>query len=153
MATKYHSFNLFMDEVVKAANNQVNLEELFALNSGDVIKIISTILVNSGWPGFIAVVFLLLLGPIAFLASSITFVSTPPGLVIFLIFGSATILTLKTLYQNRELPIAVKEVGEEFMPKWRIVEGNTEKVDDLLYDAVKSLINKAAEKQKNLGRI
>jgi|694.fasta_scaffold68906_3 hypothetical protein len=150
MATKYYSFNIFMDEVVNTANSRVNLEELFALDSGDVIKIISVILVKGGWPGFVAVVFLLLLGPIAFIATLGTFGFTPPGLVIFAIFGVATVATLKTLYQNRELPIAVKEVGEEFKPKWERVEGNTDKVNALLSEAVNSLINKARDKQKRL---
>lgn len=143
-----------MDEVVNTANSRVNLEELFALDSGDVVKIISTLLIKGDWHGFLAVVFLLLLGPIAFIAALAAFGSTPAGWVIFVIFGGATVVTIKTLYQNRELPIAVKEVGEEFMPKWKEVEGNTDKVDALLIEAVNSLINKARDKQKRLiGRI
>ena len=150
MATKYYSFNIFMDEVVNTANSRVNLEELFALDSGDIIKIISNILITGGWTGFVAVVFLLLLGSVAFIVALGTFGLTPPGLVIFTIFGVATIPTLKTLYQNRELPIAVKEVGEEFKPKWERVEGNTDKVNALLSEAVDSLIKKARDKQKQL---
>ena len=92
----------------------------------------------------------MLLGPVAFVAALGTFGFTPPGLVIFAIFGVATIATLKTLYQNRELPIAVKEVGEEFKPKWERVEGNTDKVNALLSEAVDSLIKKARDKQKQL---
>jgi hypothetical protein len=150
MATKYYSFNIFMDEVVNTANSRVNLEELFALDSGDVVKIISTLLVKGGWPAFVAVVFLLLLGPIAFITALATFGSTPVGWGIFVIFGGATVVTIKILYQDRELPIAVKEVGEEFMPKWKKVEGNTDKVDALLIEAVDSLINKARDKQRQL---
>ncbi len=149
MASRYYSFNVFMDNVIERANQRVNLEELFDLDSNDVIKIIS-LLLSRGWWVFIAVSTLLILGPLAFAATIITFMTSPPGLIVAAIFGAGAIATIKKLYQSKELPIAVKKVGEEFKPRWEMVEGNETKVDVLLEEAVTCLINKASNAQQKL---
>lgn len=151
MASRYYSFNIFMDDVIKRANQRVDLEELFDLDSNDVIKIISLLLTREWWV-YIAVATLLILGPFAFAAAIITFMTSPPGLIVAAIFGVGGVATIKQLYQNKELPIAVKEVGEEFKPRWERVEGNESQVDLLLEEAVTSLINKARNAQKKLKK-
>ena len=141
MATRDYNFNQFMNDVIKVANEQEDLENLFDVKNKEVIGIITS-LINSGWWLFIAVVALLLLGPIGLGAAIIAFMSTPTGWAVAAIFGSAAAASIWTLYKDKDLPLAVKEVGEEFKPKWEKVEGNSSKVNSLLQEAVIRLITK-----------
>jgi hypothetical protein len=150
MATRYYSFNIFMDDVIKHANDRVDLEELFAVDSNGVVKIVSLIISKGGWEAFVAVVLLLLMGPIGFSAAILGFASTPVGWILISILGATMLISIRKLYQYRELPIAVKEVGEEFKPKWKEVEGNQHQVDLLVEQASSSLINKASAAQRRL---
>lgn len=150
MATRYYSFNIFMDDVIKRANQRVNLEELFAVKNGDVIGIISTLISKGGWEVFIAVVAFLLLGPVGFALAMGGLLSNPLGWILTTILGVAAIVSIRVLYQNKELPIAVKEVGEEFKPRWSKVEGNQTQIDILVEEAANRLIDKASAAQKRL---
>lgn len=139
-----------MDDVIKRANQRVNLEELFAVKNGDVIGIISTLISKGGWEVFIAVVAFLLLGPVGFALAMGGLLSNPLGWILTTILGVAAIVSIRVLYQNKELPIAVKEVGEEFKPRWSKVEGNQTQIDILVEEAANRLIDKASAAQKRL---
>lgn len=146
----YHKFEDFMEEVVKTADEKVNLTDLFAIKNLTIIEKIIFIIRKAGWNGFVAVVALLLLGPIFFGAAIGSFLATPPGLIFLAIFGGVAVPTLYELYRNKELPLAIKKVGEEFQPKWRRIEGERSEIDTLKREAVDALISKASLEQRKL---
>lgn len=148
--SKYHDFGEFMDAVIDTANRKVNLAKLFALENLTIIEQITLIIRKAGWNSFVAVVALLLLGPLFFGAAIGSFLVTPPGLIFLAIFGVVAIPTLHALYKDRVLPIAIKDIGEEFKPKWRRVEGDKAKIDDLQMVAAYALIRKASLEQRKL---
>lgn len=145
--SRYYSFNDFMSDVIKKADeisrqkNNVGLEELFHVS---LLTLTSTqSLISYGWAIFIAVATLFLLGPIAFIAALASFLLTPIGLIVATVLGVAAYKTIKAMYRDRDLPLAVKSVGEEYKPRWEAADGNSSLIDQLLKDAVISLYEKA----------
>jgi len=61
-----------------------------------------------------------------------------------------TVRLINAFYQKKELPIAVREVGEEFKPRWKEVEGYVDEIEALQQRAVNSLVKKASSKQIKL---
>ena len=157
MATRYYSFNIFMQDVIENANTKVQiasndgktLEDIFEMKNERIIAYVIAIL-KQGWWVFIAVAALLILGPAGFVAALASFLITGPGIIVAGIFGAGAYKTLRELYRNKELPLAVKEVGNEYKPKWKHVEGNYIKIDALLDEAAISLVRKASKAQKAL---
>jgi hypothetical protein len=154
MATRYYSFNKFMDDVIKKADELIKsefgyntgLEDLFTISSKKIVSYIID-LIDKGWWVFLGVAGLLLLGPIVFAASIAGFLATPVGLVVGALFGAAAIPVLRDLYKSKELPLAVKEVGKIYKPKWEAVEGNNAEIDKLLMRAAIDLVDKTKKAQ------
>jgi hypothetical protein len=146
---RYTSFNLFMIDLVKAANETCDLNELFEIKSSEVLEIIIET-IRTGWWVFIALVALLYLSVIAFVASLAGFSLSPPGIIFAFVVGVSGSAALWKLYRDRELPIAIKEVGSKYKPLYEEIQNSEEKtvvrhqkIDSLLEDGVMALVSKA----------
>jgi len=155
--SRYTSWDKFMVDVVDTADSTVDLKELFDLTSMDVVKIILKILV-AGWLIFNAVVLLLSLAFPGFLVALGSFSVTPAGVVVLAIFGISMIATMRLLYKNRQLPIAIKKVGDNNKDKYHSVRENrannkallVQEIDALLFKAVNELISLAKNQAESL---
>lgn len=149
--SKYDRFEDFMLEVVNRADEKcksrkgVSLNDLYKVKHANVLKII-LVLISHGWTVFLAVVALLVLGPWAFGVSLAAFMTTPVGWVVAaalaLLGGAAAI---KALYQNRKLPLAIKETGEKYKARFKSNINNVTVVNSLLDDASDYLLKIAED--------
>ncbi len=146
---RYTAFNLFMVDLVKAANETCDLNELFEIKSSEVLEIILEIL-RQGWWVFVALAAILSLSGIAFATSLVTFLLSPPGIMIAVAIGVSASAALWELYRDRELPIAIKEVGSKYKPLYEQIQNSEkktdvrhQKIDSLLEDGVIALVSKA----------
>lgn len=137
---KYTSFEIFMIEVVNTANSISDLNYLFDVRYNALINYLNQI-IKMGWWAFVALCVLLAMGPIAFGLSIGSFLLTPPGLIIGGILGIAAASIIRQIYKNKELPLAIKNVGSRYESKWKNANGNPTLIDGLLKDAVKDLLN------------
>ena len=143
----YYSFNDFMNQVIQKAddiarqNHNRGLEYLFAV-SHDTLDTV-TVLIGIGWYAFLAVVGLLLLGWLGFLAALATFMTTPVGIAISAILGIGAFAKIKKMYDEKVLPLAIREVGEKYKSRWEAEHPNPVKVDSLLNQAANELYQKA----------
>ena len=131
MTSKYDSFSVFMAEVTCEAKRRIT-------TFGNVLRI-CILLISAGWPVFIAVCALLVLGPIAFGVSIGPFLLTPPGIIIAGLGGGAA---LWALYKNKKIPLAIKEVGNRYKPIYEQKRGNNSAVDQIFEDAVAALVRR-----------
>ena len=146
-----------MIDVVDTANSTINLEELFDLTSLEVVKIILKLLV-AGWLIFNAVVLLLSLAFPAFLAALASFSLTPLGVAVLAIFGVSMVAIMRLLYKNRQLPIAIKKVGDSNKEKYYSIRAEyandipvlVREIDGLLFKAVDDLIARAKNQAEAL---
>lgn len=97
--SKYNKFEDFMQSVINDADSKCrsrygkSLADAYDVNTS-IVKMILAIISN-GWWVFVALVAILVLGPFAFGASLLTFVATPPGMIIvgaLTIFGVSALL-------------------------------------------------------------
>ena len=146
---RYTAFNLFMMDLVKAANETCDLNELFEIKSPEVLEIILEIILQ-GWWVFTALTVILSLSGLAFGASVSAFLLSPAGIMIAVIVGVSASAVLWKLYRNRELPIAIKEVGSKYKPLYEQIQNSEkktdvrhQKIDSLLEDGVIALVSKA----------
>jgi len=146
--SKYNKFEDFMQSVINDADSKCrsrygkSLADAYDVNTS-IVKMILAIISN-GWWVFVALVAILVLGPFAFGASLLTFVATPPGMIIvgaLTIFGG--IGAIKMLYKNRILPIAVKETGEMYKDEFNRHINDYSYIDTLLKRASDTLVSKA----------
>lgn len=152
-ATRYTSFDKFMLEVVEAVHKQHDLAILFGFDSPEMVVAVTLQLLQAGWWLFLGVVALLVLSPLAFGAALATFVMTPIGLAVVAILGTATLPLIRTLYQHKILPLAIKEIGEQYKPIYaKVLEkyNSTDcqglkivEIDQLFGEAVNTLIRKS----------
>jgi hypothetical protein len=146
---RYDSFNIFMVDLIKAANTACDLNELFEVKGSDVVEIIIEI-IRQGWWVFTALTVVLSLSGLAFGASVSAFLMSPPGMIIALIVGASVSVTLWSLYRNRKLPLAIKEVGSQCKPLYEKLHENEnnvavrcQKIDELLEYGAVALVSKA----------
>jgi hypothetical protein len=146
---RYTSFNLFMVDLVKGANETCDLNELFEIKSSEVVDIILEIL-RQGWWVFTALSVVLSLSGLAFGASVSAFLLSPAGIMIAVFLGVSASAVLWKLYRDRELPIAIKEVGSKYKLLYEEIQNSEkktdvhhQKIDSLLEDGVMALISKA----------
>jgi uncharacterized membrane protein YccC len=138
-----------MMDLVKAANETCDLNELFEIKSPEVLEIILEIILQ-GWWVFTALTVILSLSGLAFGASVSAFLLSPAGIMIAVIVGVSASAVLWKLYRNRELPIAIKEVGSKYKPLYEQIQNSEkktdvrhQKIDSLLEDGVIALVSKA----------
>ena len=96
------------------------------------------------------VMVLMAFGYFGFLAALVTFLTTPIGLIGAAIFGAAAIATLKRMYDEKILPKAVKEVGEQYKIRWENANGNRTVIDGLFNQAANDLYQKAYQQAQQL---
>jgi len=152
--SRYTSFGDFMTDVVTTANQTQDLNKLFDVKNEEVIDIIKKI-IKKGWWVFVALAVLLSLSAPVFGVSLVVFLSNPAGLIIAGTLGVAAAASIRVLYRNKKLPLAIRSVGSEYKPQYERIVGdsndNTAKnrvIDKLLEEAVISLISRA----KNLSK-
>lgn len=138
---KYSSFEIFMIEVVNKANSISDLNELFDVKYDALISTILNIIKTCGWWVFIALCTLLALGPFAFGITMGGFLLTPVGLIIGGILGIAAATIIRQMYQNKELPLAIKNVGAKYEDTWKAANGDVKKIDYLFKKAVSDLLH------------
>lgn len=138
-----------MTDLIKAANQTCNLNELFEIKNKEIVDIVIKI-IRKGWWVFLAVSILLSLSGPAFVFSIFTFLTNPVGLIILGIFGATAATVLRKLYRDRKLPLAIKKVGSKYQPLYeKIKDGESnldirrQKIDSLLEDGVIDLVSKA----------
>lgn len=145
---KYDNFESFMAVVIEHADCKCksrynkSLTEVYKV-SGNVYLMILKI-IPKGWSIFLALVVLLALGPLAFTVTLATFSLSPIGIAIIAtlaVFGGGD--AIKILYQNRILPMAIKETGEFYKEKFNSHINEESYIDDLINKAAEHLIKKA----------
>lgn len=145
----YYSFNDFMSKVMEKAdsialqNHNCGLDELFDVSRGTFISSLS--LINAGWHVFLAVVALLFMSAFGFTAALVGFLTTPIGLIVVPLFGLTVGKKLKQMYDEKILPITVKEVGEQYKARWEAEHPNPAKIDRLLNQAANDLYQRALQ--------
>jgi len=155
--SRYTIWEQFMADVVATADSTVDLKELFELTSFKVVKIIIKIILP-GWLIFNAVVLLLNLAFPGFLVALGSFSLTPGGIVLVAIFGASMVATMRLLYQNRQLPIAIKKVGDINRNKYHLIRQNyandasalVQEIDTLFFKCVKEVISLARDQAEAL---
>ncbi len=154
--SKYSRFEDFMVAVVKTSDATClqrygqSLNDLYKVKSSTLVAAIFA-LIDKGWGVFLAVTALLLLGPIAFPAALAAFGLNPIGLIavsILAAFGGITMI--RTMYQNKKLPLAIRETGNKYKPIFKSYQNYSEnqlieKVNILEKDASSYLISKAMQ--------
>lgn len=156
MATRYESWDIFMVDLVKLANQEYDLNDLFevkAHKSFNLVRIILDILEHSpgSWLVFVALCTFLAMGSFGFLAAIGTFLITGYGVIIAAILGGGALIALNYMYQNRQLPLAIKSVGDYYRPRYfeiqeKFSQGTSlhkKEIDSLLVNAVNHLVFKA----------
>jgi hypothetical protein len=147
--SRYDSFNIFMVDLIKAANAACDLNELFEIKGSEVTEVILDI-IRQGWWVFIALTAALSVSAFAFGVSIAAFLMTPPGIIIAVVVGVSVSVTLQNLYQNRKLPLAIKEIGSQCKPLYEKLHENEndvvvrcKKIDELLENGAVALVSKA----------
>lgn len=142
MSTKYNSFEKFIVAVIDAAEDKCRkyygntLTGLFRVPINTLEMIIK--IISLSWWAFIALVSLLLLGPLTFALSLLGFASSPIGIIIISLLAMyGGITAIKFLYRNKVLPISVKDTGERFKKEFE------SHIDDIPY--IDSLIDRASD--------
>lgn len=130
-----------MIEVVNKANSISDLNELFDVKYDALISTILHIIKTCGWWVFIALCTLLALGPFAFGITMGGFLLTPVGLIIGGVLGIAAATIIRQMYKNKDLPLAIKNVGAKYEDTWKNANGNVVQIDDIYKKAVADLLN------------
>lgn len=146
--SKYNKFEDFMQSVINEADSKCqnqygkSLTDAYSV-SASITRMVKAI-IDCGWWVFLALVAILVLGPVAFAAASVTFAATPIGAIAIgalAIFGGVG--ALRVLYRNRILPIAVKETGEMYKSDFNSHINEVSYIDNLISRASDTLLSKA----------
>ena len=97
MGSRYTSFEIFMQDVIRAAQTQASLKEIYGLNSNQIITHVLAI-IGLGWVALVAIIPLLTLGWLGFMGAMAIFLLNPIGLLIAATFGLAAAAVLSFSY-------------------------------------------------------
>lgn len=144
----YVKFEDFMQSVVNEADSKYRSR--FGKSIADAYQVeettFSSILkvIDSGWGGFAALVVLLELEPLGFVAALAPFVAGPIGVIVVgalaAVGGDAA---LRTIYKNKELPISVKETGDMYKSDFESHINQYSYIDSLIDRASDTLISRS----------
>lgn len=149
MDSIYSSFSSFMKKSTDIAKS------IDDFGKAEVFEILSKILSGIGWQGFLALTFLLSLGTYAFGVTLVSFIATPIGITIAVTLGIAAVVQIKKLYQNRIIPLAIREVGNKVRPRYKKLQevDNHKGIDDLCNECARMIVQEAHEQMnKSVGR-
>ena len=139
-----------MQEVINEADNKCHsrydrsLTEAYAVDA-NIIQMIFA-LISYGWKVFVALVALFFLGPIAFGGALLTFISTPPGIIIVgLLAVTGGVAAIRVMYRNKVLPIAVRDTGIKYKENFEKHIGNETYIDRMIDSASDDLLSKATD--------
>ena len=146
--SKYDNFGTFMIAVLEKANQKsmrkhmIPLVELLGVPHSvkDFYPILRKI-IELGWPAFVAVCAILILGPIAFLGALTAFIAGGIGAVVvaaLAIYGG--IQALRLLYQYKATPLRILEVGRNYKDRFDSHIGNYDYIDNLIENASDDLV-------------
>ena len=138
MATRYDSFSVFMAEVTENTKNRI-------LTHATIWGYIYTVLVKGGWLVFLSMCALLGLGPLAFGVAVVTASTTPFGLILGLVCVGGSGAALWQMYRKRDLPLAVKEIGQTYKGRYENA-GSKREIDQLFNQACDELFNKVTNR-------
>ena len=110
MASRYDDFDVFMVDVIQAARQASDtLTKAYDLRSVDVVDVCQRIIRKGGFPAFVALIALLMVaGPLSLPAM----LANPVVAVLFALFGVAALKVMWSLYRDRRIAAAIKELGE-----------------------------------------
>lgn len=149
--SKYENFEAFMTNVIETADCKCRelyrkeLTEAYGVSASVYSMLLA--IISKGWSLFLTLVALLTLRPIAFAVSFIGFTASPFGIVIIAtlaVFGGSD--GIRVLYQNRILPMAIKETGEYFKDNFNSHINERSYIDRLIETAAEQLLKKAVYK-------
>ena len=149
--SKYDNYGHFMIAVLNEADRKCigrhygSLAGLFRLNDSNrnLIDIITKIF-DVGWPAFVAVCGLLVLGPIAFVAALAAFIAGGIGLVVvaaLAVYGGTKAIML--LYGNKATPLAIYHVGLNYKARFDAHKNEYAYIDSLISEASDEIIRNA----------
>ena len=146
--SKYNNFGAFMIAVWDTANTKsLNkhmkpiVELLGVPHSVRDFYPILIKLFELGWPAFVAVCAILVLGPIAFIAALTAFIAGGIGALILAalaIYGG--IQALKLLYKYKATPLRILEVGRKYKDQFENHIGEYSYIDHLIDIASDELV-------------
>lgn len=146
--SRYNKFEDFMQAVINDADEKCqrmygkSLAEAYQVKPS-ITSIVQKI-IDAGWWVFVALVALLVLGPIAFGGALLAFVSTPAGIIVVGVLAAVGgVGAIRLLYKNRILPIAVKETGEIYKNEYNNHINEISYIDGLVSRASDTLLSKA----------
>lgn len=146
--SKYNKFEDFMQSVINEADRKCkvrfgkSLADAYDVNMTTVTSMLK--IINSGWWVFVALVAILVLGPLGFGAALAAFVATPAGaIVVGVLAVGGGVAAIRTIYKNRVLPIAVKNTGEMYKSDFESHINQTSYIDSLIDRASDTLISKS----------
>lgn len=146
--SKYNDYGQFMIATLAEAERKC-----FDRKYGSLVKVLGLSGVNEkiipimikildiGWPAFIAVCALLVLGPIAFIAALAVFIIGGIGAVIvaaLVIYGGVKAIEL--LYANKTTPLRIYEIGIRYKPRFDAHINEYAYIDDLIDEASEDII-------------
>ena len=124
MATRYDSFSVFMAEVTEKTKNRM-------ITNGEILGYITAVLIQGGWVVFLSLCALLALGPFAFGVALVTAATTPFGLILGVVCAGGSGAALWAMYNNRDLPLGVKEIGNRYKNKYEALFYNANSHDEI----------------------
>ena len=146
--SKYNDFEDFMHAVIDCADYKSksrygkSIYEAYGVT--EKVLAITLTIIDSGWGKFLAVATLLALGPFAFGAAFLAFIGNPIGITLGLVLAAyGGVKVIKYLYDNRKLPLAIKNTGESYKSSFENRKGNIPEIDQLIHEASEYLINDA----------
>lgn len=148
--SRYYSFNDFMNDVLEEADQISKMKSGCGLEELYGVKLVTfeaiQALLSSDWGVFMAVVIVVLTGPAGIALVIARFLRTPMGVLVKAILGNETYAKIVQMHNDRLLPQAVKAIGEKYRPKWKQIEGNRIKIDNMLHEAAEEMFFHAGRK-------
>lgn len=117
------------------------MNDLFDVKYEKLISTLTTIIQGAGWWAFLGLCVILALGPISFGVGIGSLLLTQVGIAIAAVLGVTAAATIRQIYKNKELPLAIKRIGAKYEQRWKDAKGEVAIIDDLFKNAVNDLLH------------